>query len=91
MRFTLKALFAASVSLAATAAIAETCTIRTSFSAGDFSPRYLTSESLPVIEERTEGRITLAMTPNRSVVPARETPGGGDEGPADPGQFAFTG
>lgn len=74
MRFALKAVLATTVSLAATAAAAETYTIQTSFNAGDFSTQYLTETWLPVIKERTAGRVEINFTPNGSVVPAKETP-----------------
>lgn len=74
MNFTKTAFLAASVSLTACIAGAETLNIQTSFNAGDFSTQYLTENWLPEISERTEGRIEIIFTPNGSVVPARETP-----------------
>lgn len=74
MKFTHAGLLVASVSLAAVAAQAETLNIQTSFNAGDFSTQYLTENWLPKIEEMTEGRISIVLTPNGSVVPAKETP-----------------
>lgn len=73
MKFTAAAL-AASVSVIATMAQAETFSIQTSFNAGDFSTQYLTETWLPKIKERTDGRVEIQLTPNGSVVPARETP-----------------
>ncbi|MHA6344261.1 TRAP transporter substrate-binding protein DctP [Roseivivax sp. CAU 1761] len=68
------ALLAGTAVLAAGAAGAETLNIQTSFNAGDFSTQYLTEEWLPQISERTGGRIEIVLTPNGSVVPARDTP-----------------
>mgnify|MGYP000085082783 FL=1 len=73
MKFAAAAL-AASVSVVATMAHAETFNIQTSFNAGDFSTQYLTDNWLPKIKERTDGRIEIVLTPNGSVVPAKETP-----------------
>lgn len=73
MKFTAAAL-AASVSVIATMAQAETFSIQTSFNAGDFSTQYLTETWLPKIKEMTDGRVEIQLTPNGSVVPARETP-----------------
>jgi TRAP-type C4-dicarboxylate transport system substrate-binding protein len=74
MKFTTTALLAASVSVFASLAHAETLNIQTSFNAGDFSTQYLTEKWLPKIAEMTEGRIEITLTPNGSVVPAKETP-----------------
>lgn len=74
MKFTATALLAASASVWALGANAETLNIQTSFNAGDFSTQYLTENWLPKIEEMTDGRISITFTPNGSVVPARETP-----------------
>lgn len=74
MKTTIAGLLAATVSTLATAAAAETFTIQTSFNAGDFSTRYLTETWLPELAKRTEGRIAITLTPNGSVVPAKETP-----------------
>ncbi|MGR3271538.1 C4-dicarboxylate ABC transporter substrate-binding protein [Thalassococcus profundi] len=63
-----------SVSMLAGLAHADTLNIQTSFNAGDFSTKYITEEWLPKIEETTEGRISIVLTPNGSVVPARDTP-----------------
>ncbi|MEW5423312.1 TRAP transporter substrate-binding protein DctP [Amorphus sp. 3PC139-8] len=67
--------------LAASAAVvfagathAETLTIQTSFNAGDFSTKYLTDNWLPKIQERTDGRVEVELTPSGSVVPSRDTP-----------------
>jgi TRAP-type C4-dicarboxylate transport system substrate-binding protein len=73
MKFAAAAL-AASVSVVATMAHAETFNIQTSFNAGDFSTQYLTETWLPKIKEMTDGRIEIVLTPNGSVVPAKETP-----------------
>lgn len=73
MKFTTAALLAGSVSLFAATANAETFNIQTSFNAGDFSTQYLTETWLPVIKERTEGRVEVILSPNSAVVPARET------------------
>ncbi|MBB4121803.1 TRAP transporter substrate-binding protein DctP [Martelella radicis] len=74
MKFARTAALAASVSLFASVAAAETFNIQTSFNAGDFSTQYLTENWLPKIQEMTDGRIEIVLTPNGSVVPARETP-----------------
>lgn len=74
MKLTLPALLAAAVAMPAVQASAETLTIQTSFNAGDFSTQYLTETWLPKIQEMTDGRIEIVLTPNGSVVPARETP-----------------
>jgi len=74
MKFTKIALLTASVSVIASLAQAETLNIQTSFNAGDFSTQYLTDTWLPKIKEMTDGRIEIILTPNGSVVPARETP-----------------
>lgn len=58
----------------ASAAQAETFNIQTSFNAGDFSTKFITENWLPEIDKRTDGRIQIVLTPNGSVVPARETP-----------------
>ncbi|NVO24639.1 TRAP transporter substrate-binding protein DctP [Donghicola sp. C2-DW-16] len=68
------AVLATTTALACTAASAETLNIQTSFNAGDFSTQYITENWLPKIEEMTEGRISIVLTPNGSVVPAKETP-----------------
>ncbi|MDT0683197.1 TRAP transporter substrate-binding protein DctP [Roseicyclus sp. F158] len=67
-------LLAGTALFAATGAFAQDLNIQTSFNAGDFSTKYLTEEWLPELEERSDGRITVTLTPNGSVVPARETP-----------------
>lgn len=67
-------LFASTALLLGGAAGAQDLNIQTSFNAGDFSTRYLTENWLPELEERTDGRVTVTLTPNGSVVPARETP-----------------
>lgn len=74
MKISTAAFLAVSVSGAASALSAETLNIQTSFNAGDFSTQYITENWLPKIEEMTEGRIAIVLTPNGSVVPAKETP-----------------
>ena len=74
MKLVATALLAASVSALATASHAENLSIQTSFNAGDFSTQYLTENWLPKIEKMTDGRVTITLTPNGSVVPSRETP-----------------
>lgn len=74
MKLTWPALIAASVSTLAVAAHAETLNIQTSFNAGDFSTQYLTENWLPKIKEMTGGRVEIALTPNGSVVPSKDTP-----------------
>lgn len=74
MKVTKTALLAVSVSALAGAAHAETLNIQTSFNAGDFSTQYLTETWLPKIKDMTDGRIEIVLTPNGSVVPAKETP-----------------
>lgn len=74
MKITRAALLAASVSAIAGAAAGKELNIQTSFNAGDFSTRYLTETWLPKISEMTDGRIEIVLTPNGSVVPAKETP-----------------
>jgi len=74
MTFIRTAFLAVSVSALATAAQGETFSIQTSFNAGDFSTQYLTETWLPKLKERTDGRVEIQLTPNGSVVPARETP-----------------
>lgn len=74
MNFNRTAVLAASVSLFATVASAETFNIQTSFNAGDFSTQYITENWLPKIKEVTGGRVEIVLTPNGSVVPAKETP-----------------
>ncbi|MBV17190.1 MAG: C4-dicarboxylate ABC transporter substrate-binding protein [Thalassospira sp.] len=74
MKFVKTAVIASSVSLFAGAASAETLNIQTSFNAGDFSTQFITEQWLPKIEERTDGRISIVLTPNGSIVPAKETP-----------------
>ena len=56
------------------AAYADVFTFQTSFNAADFSTQYLTENWLPVIKERTGGRVEITLTANGSVVPFRETP-----------------
>ncbi len=73
MKFAVTAI-AASVSVVAGLAHAETFNIQTSFNAGDFSTKYLTDNWLPKIAEMTGGRVEIVLTPNGSVVPAKETP-----------------
>ncbi|WP_205470483.1 hypothetical protein [Breoghania sp. L-A4] len=68
------AILATSVSALAFTAQAATLNIQTSFNAGDFSTQYLTETWLPKIKEMTDGRVEIILTPNGSVVPARETP-----------------
>ncbi|MCF3638765.1 TRAP transporter substrate-binding protein DctP [Rhizobium sp. TRM95111] len=58
----------------ASAARADTYSIQSSFNAGDFSMTYLTENWLPKIKEMTGDRIEITLTPNASVVPAKETP-----------------
>ncbi|WP_346915134.1 TRAP transporter substrate-binding protein DctP [uncultured Roseibium sp.] len=74
MKSTFAALLAVSVSALACSANAETLNIQTSFNAGDFSTQYLTENWLPKIKDMTDGRIEIVLTPNGSVVPAKETP-----------------
>lgn len=74
MTFSRTVALAASVSMLAGFTYAETLNIQTSFNAGDFSTKYITEEWLPKLEERTEGRVSIELTPNGSVVPARDTP-----------------
>ncbi|GGE32697.1 lactate-binding periplasmic protein [Primorskyibacter flagellatus] len=74
MNFAKAALIGGCASVIATIAHAETLNIQTSFNAGDFSTQYLTESWLPKIKEMTDGRIEIVLTPNGSVVPARETP-----------------
>lgn len=52
---------------------AETYSVQSSFNAGDFSMQYLTQNWLPKIKEQTGGRVEITLTPNASVVPAKET------------------
>mgnify|MGYP004450126327 FL=1 len=73
MKFAKAALFAGCATVIATVAPAETFNIQTSFNAGDFSTQYLTETWLPKIKERTDGRVEVILTPNSSVVPARDT------------------
>lgn len=73
MNFTKTALLMASVALTAGPAHAETLNIQTSFNAGDFSTKFITEAWLPKLEERTEGRLKIVLTPNGAVVPAKET------------------
>ncbi|MGF0540444.1 TRAP transporter substrate-binding protein DctP [Agrobacterium sp. ES01] len=68
------AVLAASVSAVASIAQAEQLNIQTSFNAGDFSTQFITDNWLPKIKDMTEGRIEIVLTPNGSVVPAKETP-----------------
>jgi TRAP-type C4-dicarboxylate transport system substrate-binding protein len=68
------AFVAVSVCALATAARGETFSIQTSFNAGDFSTQYLTETWLPKLKQMTDGRVEIQLTPNGSVVPARETP-----------------
>ncbi|WP_460274324.1 TRAP transporter substrate-binding protein DctP [Celeribacter sp. ULVN23_4] len=74
MNHTNTLLLACSVVAVAAAANAETLNIQTSFNAGDFSTQFITKNWLPKLEEATEGRVKIVLTPNGSVVPARETP-----------------
>ena len=74
MTFSRTATLAASVSVLAGLAHADTLNIQTSFNAGDFSTQHLTETWLPKIAEMTDGRVEIAFTPNGSVVPAKETP-----------------
>jgi len=74
MKLSKCAMLAATILGCTSAAQAETFNIQTSFNAGDFSTKYITEKWLPEIEARTEGRIKIVLTPNGSVVPARETP-----------------
>lgn len=74
MTFTKSAILTASVSILGGIAQADTLNIQTSFNAGDFSTKYITEQWLPKIEEMTEGRVSITLTPNGSVVPARDTP-----------------
>ncbi|MFN7025061.1 MAG: TRAP transporter substrate-binding protein DctP [Pseudorhizobium sp.] len=55
------------------AAHAADYSIQSSFNAGDFSMQYLTENWLPKISEMTDGRVEITLTPNASVVPAKET------------------
>lgn len=55
------------------AAHAENYSIQSSFNAGDFSMQYLTENWLPKISEMTDGRVEITLTPNASVVPAKDT------------------
>lgn len=70
------ALFAGCAAIACTATLAraEPLSIQSSFNAGDFSMRHLTDNWLPKISEMTDGRVEITLTPNGSVVPAKETP-----------------
>ncbi|WP_234906025.1 TRAP transporter substrate-binding protein DctP [Affinirhizobium pseudoryzae] len=52
---------------------AENYSIQSSFNAGDFSMQYLTQNWLPKIKAQTGGRVEITLTPNASVVPAKET------------------
>lgn len=74
MNLSRTALLAATLASIGAVARAETFNIQTSFNAGDFSTQYITETWLPKIEEMTEGRVKIVLTPNGSVVPARETP-----------------
>ncbi len=75
MKITLKAaLLGGAAALSVSAASARELTIQTSFNAGDFSTSYLTETWLPKIKEMTDGRVSITLTPNGSVVPAKETP-----------------
>lgn len=74
MKLTQTAVLALSVSALAAAAQAQTLNIQTSFNAGDFSTQFITENWLPKITEMTDGRIEIVLTPNGSVVPAKETP-----------------
>lgn len=74
MAFIKTALVALSASALAGAAQAETFNIQSSFNAGDFSTQYLTENWLPKVSEMTDGRVDIVLTPNGSVVPARDTP-----------------
>ncbi|GLS37638.1 lactate-binding periplasmic protein [Mesorhizobium tianshanense] len=69
------ALLAGCTALAfASTARADPLSIQSSFNAGDFSMQYLTETWLPKVPEMTGGRIEITLTPNASVVPAKETP-----------------
>lgn len=74
MRPTITALAGLAACAVATPATAATYTIQTSFNAGDFSTQYLTEHWLPKIAGMTGGRVEITLTPNGSVVPAKETP-----------------
>lgn len=74
MNFPKTVVLAASVAAISTTAGAETLNIQTSFNAGDFSTKFITENWVPAVEKLTEGRLTIVLTPNGSVVPARETP-----------------
>jgi TRAP-type mannitol/chloroaromatic compound transport system substrate-binding protein len=67
-------LLAVSITGSVGLARAETLNIQTSFNAGDFSTQYLTEKWLPKIKEMTSGGIEIVLTPNGSVVPAKDTP-----------------
>lgn len=74
MKLSKAVLLATTVIGCAAVAQAETFNIQTSFNAGDFSTQYITENWLPKIKERTDSRIQIVLTPNGSVVPAKETP-----------------
>ena len=74
MRPTITALAGLAACAFVAPATAATYTVQTSFNAGDFSTQYLTEHWLPKIAEMTGGRVEIALTPNGSVVPAKETP-----------------
>ena len=74
MNFMKPAIAATSLCLFAGAVNAETLNIQTSFNAGDFSTQFITEHWVPDVEKRTDGRVEIVLTPNGSVVPAKETP-----------------
>ena len=74
MNFMKPAIAATSLCLFAGAVNAETLNIQTSFNAGDFSTQFITEHWVPDVEKRTDGRVKIVLTPNGSVVPAKETP-----------------
>lgn len=74
MTFSKIAALAASVSMFATVASAETFNIQTSFNAGDFSTQYLTENWLEKINTATDGRVEIVLTSSGSVVPSKDTP-----------------
>ncbi|WP_417805636.1 TRAP transporter substrate-binding protein DctP [Thalassospira lucentensis] len=74
MNFMKPAIAATSLCLFAGAVNAETLNIQTSFNAGDFSTQFITEHWVPDVEKRTNGRVKIVLTPNGSVVPAKETP-----------------
>lgn len=74
MQYPKLAVLAATTAAFASVTQAETLNIQTSFNAGDFSTQFITENWLPEIEKRTDGRVKIVLTPNGSVVPARDTP-----------------